>query len=189
MTYRKTSTWPVSGSIATRATWQPLAIVSGRAGSNFSRTSRPASGITSVAGMRRAGAPRTVITPSSSIRSSAAASSTSPARSSTCLRMASAAFDVALPGSGALGAQFLERELEEARVIAAVVDVSTAAHRKSGRVRDLIRLDEVAPPQGRGIEPERTREAIHHALDPEVSQRTSATADEAGGNRVGIDEV
>src|SRR5581483_12521047 len=52
----------------------------------------------------------------------------------------------------------IDGHLEELRVVAAVVDDAVAPAGKSGRVRDLLGLDEVAPADLDRVEAERARE-------------------------------
>src|SRR5581483_5510799 len=82
----------------------------------------------------------------------------------------------------------IDGHLEELRVVAAVVDDAVAPAGKSGRVRDLLGLDEVAPAVLDRVEAERARELVYRALHRVVAERPPAAADEAGRHRVGVDQ-
>ena len=86
-------------------------------------------------------------------------------------------------------AQLLQRQVEQARVIAAVVDEARPAGRIAGGEGDLLWLDHVAAPQLDGRHIEDAREAIEHALGGVVAQRPPAAADEAARHRVRVDEL
>src|SRR5262249_3203793 len=70
---------------------------------------------------------------------------------------------------------------------AVVDDVATHARVARG-VRHVRRLDEIATSQLGRVQLELAREQVHHPLDDEITHFASAAADEAGRNRVGVDE-
>src|SRR5437870_395029 len=75
--------------------------------------------------------------------------------------------------------QLLQRQVEQAGVVAAVVDEARAAGRKAGGEGDLLRLHHVAAPQLDGRHIEDAREAIEHALGGVGAQGPPAAAAEA----------
>src|SRR5580704_11734747 len=91
--------------------------------------------------------------------------------------------------TGRIRTQLVDDELEQARVVAAVVDVASAACWKPGRVRHLPWLDQVAPPQLDRVQVELSRQPVHDALHRVVAEWTAATTDESAGYGVRVDEL
>ena len=86
-------------------------------------------------------------------------------------------------------AELLQSKVEQARVIAAVVDEPRSARWKTGGEGDLLRLHHVAAPQLNGRDVEGAREAIHHALGRVVAERPPTAADEPARHSVRVDEL
>ena len=86
-------------------------------------------------------------------------------------------------------AQLLQRQVEQPRIVAAVVNDSTTTRRVPGRVRDLLGANQVSASQLDGRHLEHPREAIHDALHAIVAKRPSAAADEPAWRRVRVDEL
>src|SRR5207244_6070555 len=89
---------------------------------------------------------------------------------------------------GGLGSDLLYGEVEELRVVAAVVDVSAATCGQAGGVGHLLRRDEISAPQLDAIHLQLCRQCVHRSFDRVVAQWPAAAADEAGGAGVGVDE-
>ena len=77
-------------------------------------------------------------------------------------------------------AQLLEREVQQPRVVTAVVDQPAAPARIPGREGDLFRLDKVASPQLDRGDVQRAGELIHCSLDGVVAERPPAATNEPG---------
>ena len=88
-----------------------------------------------------------------------------------------------------LVADLAQRQLQQSRVVARVVDDRRATAWEAGVVRHLVGLDQVAPPELGWIEPEVGGEAVHHPLHHEVAQRPAASAHEAGRRGVRVDDL
>ena len=86
-------------------------------------------------------------------------------------------------------AQLLQRQLEQSRVVAAVVDEAVASRRIAGGVWNLLRLHHVAAAQLGGLNLQRARQPVHHTFHRVVAERPASAADEPARNRVGVDEL
>ena len=87
------------------------------------------------------------------------------------------------------GADLLERDLQQPRIVAAVVDEAAAPGRIPGRERDLLGLDQVSAPQLGRRDVQGSRQLVHRALDRVVAERPTAAADETARHRVGEDDL
>src|SRR5207244_1613282 len=191
LTMRASRTSPVSGSTSTSQAWAPLG-QEGVEGVSVAETRNAFCGwraASSASPMARS-VPAILKAPSRYSMSPGAVSSASAASSLPRAMVLRPAATTAEPPTKAerdptprretLPGGQLDKPVDDAREIAAVVDLAEV-----GAIREILRPDEIAPPDLYGVEPHLARGFLHQPLHEIVRLRPACPAVGAGRHAVG----